>query len=181
MEMEERKEGGTEVTRSTRRKINGNIFEHFKPWFLAEPITASAGGWCVFFLLPSLPVKRPYSHVLVNSLKLERLLRQAEEFVDTFEKTYVLLESRVGEASNIVSGSGGVARKRIPWKAPPRIMGGSEPAPPPLPASLSGALTEQQIEEMDVSAVRRALIALGLPSSGRLSVVKQRLKDAQRN
>ncbi|KAL3697362.1 hypothetical protein R1sor_011438 [Riccia sorocarpa] len=72
------------------------------------------------------------------------------------------------------------ARKRIPWQAPPKIMGGSEPAPPPLPSSLSGALTEPQIEEMDVSAVRRALIALGLPSSV-LSVVKQRLKDAQKN
>ncbi|OAE22787.1 hypothetical protein AXG93_2035s1710 [Marchantia polymorpha subsp. ruderalis] len=149
--------------------------------------------------------------------------RQAEEFVNTFEKTYVLLEMRVGEASNIVSGTGGVvrilkcyprnwevylmawdgtseliadtptqpaykeleqivteARKRIPWKAPPRILGGSEPAPPPLPASLSGALSVEQIDEMDVTAVRRALMALGLPSSGRLSTLKERLIEAQK-
>ncbi|KAG6546740.1 hypothetical protein Mapa_011929 [Marchantia paleacea] len=149
--------------------------------------------------------------------------RQAEEFVKTFEKTYVLLELRVGEASNIVYGTGGVvrilkcyprnwevylmawdgtselisdtptqpsyrdleqlvteARKRIPWKAPPRILGGSEPAPPPLPASLSGALSVEQIDEMDVTAVRRALMALGLPSSGRLSTLKERLIEAQK-
>lgn len=36
--------------------------------------------------------------------------RQAEEFVNTFERSYVLLEQRVGEASNIVSGTGGVVR-----------------------------------------------------------------------
>ncbi|CAK9193175.1 unnamed protein product [Sphagnum jensenii] len=149
--------------------------------------------------------------------------RQAEEFVDTFETTYTLIEQRVGEASNVTSSSGGVvrilkcfpgdwqvylmaadgtsemigvfpaqpiykdleklvseARKRIPWKAPPRILGGSEPPPPPLPSSLSGALSEAQIEEMDVQAVRRALMALNLPSSGRLATLKDRLKEAQK-
>lgn len=72
------------------------------------------------------------------------------------------------------------ARKRIPWQAPPRILGGSEPAPPPLPKSLSGFLSDEEIEEMDVVAVRRALMALDLPSSGRIAVVKARLKDAQK-
>jgi hypothetical protein len=72
------------------------------------------------------------------------------------------------------------ARKRIPWKAPPRILGGSEPPPPPLPSSLSGGLSEAQIEEMDVQAVRRALMALNLPSSGRLATLKDRLKEAQK-
>ena len=36
--------------------------------------------------------------------------RQAEEFLATFEPTYSLLELRIGEASNVVSGSGGVVR-----------------------------------------------------------------------
>jgi hypothetical protein len=36
--------------------------------------------------------------------------RQAEEFVDTFETTYTLIEQRVGEASNVTSSSGGVVR-----------------------------------------------------------------------
>lgn len=73
------------------------------------------------------------------------------------------------------------ARKRIPWKALPRMLGGAEPAPPPLPQSLSGAMTDEQIEAMDVQEVRRALMALNLPSSGRMSTLKERLKEAQRN
>lgn len=36
--------------------------------------------------------------------------RQAEEFVNTFEDTYTLIEQRVGEASNVTSSSGGVVR-----------------------------------------------------------------------
>jgi hypothetical protein len=36
--------------------------------------------------------------------------RQAEEFVNTFEETYTLIEQRVGEASNVTSSSGGVVR-----------------------------------------------------------------------
>lgn len=37
--------------------------------------------------------------------------RQAEEFLNTFESTYILLEQRIGEASNVVGGgSGGVVR-----------------------------------------------------------------------
>ncbi|KAG0576040.1 hypothetical protein KC19_5G050400 [Ceratodon purpureus] len=150
--------------------------------------------------------------------------RQAEEFVNSFENTYTLIEQRVGEASNVTSSSGGVVRIlkcypgdwqvhlmssdgtdavigvfpaqptykeietavkegriRNPWKAAPRILGGSEPAPPPLPKSLSGALSDAQIEAMDTAEVRRALMALNLPSSGRMSTLKERLKEAQRN
>ncbi|KAJ7547776.1 hypothetical protein O6H91_08G104000 [Diphasiastrum complanatum] len=149
--------------------------------------------------------------------------RQAEEFLQTFETTYMLLEQRIGEASNVIAGSGGVvrilkcypydwhvylmawdgtseiiaivperpsykqleelvtkARKRIPWKSPPRILGGSEPAPPPLPSSLSASLSDEQIEAMDSVAIRRALMALNLPSSGRIAILKDRLKEAQR-
>ncbi|KAG0615537.1 hypothetical protein M758_5G049400 [Ceratodon purpureus] len=36
--------------------------------------------------------------------------RQAEEFVNSFENTYTLIEQRVGEASNVTSSSGGVVR-----------------------------------------------------------------------
>lgn len=148
--------------------------------------------------------------------------RQAEDFVNTFEPTYLLLEQRIGEASNVISGSGGVvrllkcfpqdwhvylmawdgssdliglqanqptykeleklvseARKSIPWKAPPRMLGGSEPAPPPLPRSLSDPLSDQEIDEMDKSELRRALMALKLPSSGKLETLRERLKEAQ--
>lgn len=150
--------------------------------------------------------------------------RQAEEFLATFEPVYVLLEQRIGEASNIVSGSGGVirilrcypsdwniflmawdgtsdligtttkqptykeleqlvaeARKRIPWKAPPRIAGGSEPAPPPLPESLSRFLSHEEIDQMDKILLRQALIARELPTSGRIDTLKERLKSAQKN
>ncbi|CAM6125205.1 unnamed protein product [Calypogeia fissa] len=149
--------------------------------------------------------------------------RKKEEFVNTFTTTYTLLEQRVGEASNVTQGLGGVvrilkcypgdwrvylmdpdgtsemigeypekpsykaleplvaeARKRIPWKAPPRILGGSEPAPPPLPKSLSGYLSDAEIDEMEVAEIRRALMALGLPSSGRVVTLKDRLKEAQK-
>lgn len=66
-----------------------------------------------------------------------------------------------------------------PWKAAPRILGGSEPAPPPLPASLSGRMSDEQIEAMDTAELRRALMALNLPSSGRMSILKDRLRAAQ--
>jgi len=36
--------------------------------------------------------------------------RQAEEFVNSFENVYTLIEQRVGEASNVTSSSGGVVR-----------------------------------------------------------------------
>ncbi|GLJ28600.1 hypothetical protein SUGI_0563590 [Cryptomeria japonica] len=150
--------------------------------------------------------------------------RQAEEFLASFEPVYVLLEQRVGEASNILSGVGGVvrilrfypsdwqiylmawdgtsdligttekqptykelekfvveARKRIPWKAPPRMVGGSEPAPPPLPKSLSRLLSDEEINEMDKISLRQALIARELPTSGKIETLKERLKDAQKN
>ncbi|KAH7447390.1 hypothetical protein KP509_01G104600 [Ceratopteris richardii] len=149
--------------------------------------------------------------------------RQAEEFLNSFESTYILLEQRIGEASNVVAGgAGGVvrllkcfpedwhvylmagdgssdligcqaqqptykelevlvaeARKTIPWKQYPRMLGGSEPAPPPLPKSLSGPLDDDAIEQMDKMELRRALIALNLPTSGRLDTLRQRLKEAQ--
>lgn len=149
--------------------------------------------------------------------------RQAEEFLSSFEPVYALLEQRVGEASNILSGSGGVvrilrfypsdwqiylmawdgtsaligttvkqptykeleqfvmeARKTIPWKAPPRMVGGSEPAPPPLPKSLSRLLSDEEIDEMDKITLRQALIARELPTSGKIETLKERLKDAQK-
>ncbi|KAI5073154.1 hypothetical protein GOP47_0011167 [Adiantum capillus-veneris] len=149
--------------------------------------------------------------------------RQAEEFLNSFEPTYVLLEQRIGEASNVVAGSsGGVvrllkcfpedwhvylmagdgtsdligrqaqqptyqelerlveeARKTIPWKGSPRMLGGSEPPPPPLPKSLAKPLTEYEIKQMDKAELRRALMALKLPTSGRLEILQERLKEAQ--
>eukprot|EP01018_Ginkgo_biloba_P007321 Gb_21071 [translate_table: standard] len=73
------------------------------------------------------------------------------------------------------------ARKRIPWRAPPRIAGGSEPAPPPLPKSLSSFLTDEVIVQMDKISLRRALIALNLPTSGKIETLRERLKEAQEN
>lgn len=149
--------------------------------------------------------------------------RQAEEFLNTFESTYILLEQRIGEASNVVGGgSGGVvrllkcfpedwhvylmawdgtsdligltseqptykeleklveeARKNIPWKGVPRMLGGSEPAPPPLPKSLAEPLAHLEIEGMDKAELRRALMALNLPTSGKLETLRDRLKEAQ--
>lgn len=149
--------------------------------------------------------------------------RQAEEFLNTFESTYILLEQRIGEASNVVGGgSGGVvrllkcfpedwhvylmawdgtsdligltseqptykeleklveeARKNIPWKGAPRMLGGSEPAPPPLPKSLAEPLAHHEIEGMDKAELRRALMALNLPTSGKLETLRDRLKEAQ--
>ncbi|EFJ07225.1 hypothetical protein SELMODRAFT_429956 [Selaginella moellendorffii] len=84
------------------------------------------------------------------------------------QPTYKELESLVSQA-----------RKAMPWKAPPRMLGGSEPAPPPLPKSLSAPLTADEIDAMEAAAVRRALIALGQPSSGRISTLRERLKEAQ--
>lgn len=84
------------------------------------------------------------------------------------QPTYKEIESAVKEG-----------RIRNPWKAAPRILGGSEPAPPPLPKSLSGALSDAQIDAMDTAEVRRALMALSLPSSGKMSTLKERLKEAQ--
>eukprot|EP00252_Welwitschia_mirabilis_P023727 TRINITY_DN6784_c0_g1_i7.p1 TRINITY_DN6784_c0_g1~~TRINITY_DN6784_c0_g1_i7.p1 ORF type:complete len:266 (+),score=73.14 TRINITY_DN6784_c0_g1_i7:356-1153(+) len=149
--------------------------------------------------------------------------REAEAFLGTFEPVYGLLEQRIGEASNIVSGSGGVvrilrcypsqwhvylmswdgtshligttekqptyreleqlvaeARKRIPWKLPPRIAGGSQPAPPPLPKSLAGFLSDEEIDKMDKVSLRQALAARELPTSGKLEALKERLKKAQK-
>lgn len=161
---------------------------------------------------------------VVSDFGLGPWRRQAEEFVNSFENVYTLIEQRVGEASNVTSSSGGVVRIlkcypgnwqvhlmssdgtadvigvfpaqptykelenavregriRNPWKAAPRILGGSEPAPPPLPKSLSGTLSDAQIEAMDTAELRRALMALNLPSSGRMSTLKERLKKAQQN
>lgn len=100
------------------------------------------------------------------------LLDGKSEVVGVFpsQPTYKAVEDAVREG-----------RKLNPWKSPPRIPGGSEPAPPPLPKSLSGALSDEQIEAMDTAEVRRALLALNLPSSGRMSTLKQRLKEAQQN
>lgn len=100
------------------------------------------------------------------------LLDGKSEVVGVFpsQPTYKAVEDAVREG-----------RKLNPWKSPPRILGGSEPAPPPLPKSLSGALSDEQIEAMDTAEVRRALLALNLPSSGRMSTLKQRLKEAQQN
>eukprot|EP00245_Coleochaete_scutata_P000786 TRINITY_DN1094_c3_g1_i1.p1 TRINITY_DN1094_c3_g1~~TRINITY_DN1094_c3_g1_i1.p1 ORF type:complete len:410 (-),score=51.60 TRINITY_DN1094_c3_g1_i1:37-1266(-) len=150
--------------------------------------------------------------------------KQAEEFVESFQLVYSLEEQRIGEASNVVQGVGGVvrilkcypgdwqvflmgewdgishlihtqrtkpsykelepivaeARKIYPWKAPPRMMG-SEPAPPPNPKQTrdSGLLTDEEIDGMDSVFLRRALMSLNLPSSGRASVLRDRLKAAQ--
>ncbi|MCO5610430.1 hypothetical protein L7F22_064667 [Adiantum nelumboides] len=149
--------------------------------------------------------------------------RHAEEFLNSFEPPYVLLEQRIGEASNVVAGSsGGVvrllkcfsedwhvylmagdgtsdligwqprqptykeleslvqeARKTIPWKASPRMLGGSEPPPPPLPKSLANFLADHDIEQMDKAELRRALTVYNLPTSGRLDALRERLKEAQ--
>ena len=72
------------------------------------------------------------------------------------------------------------ARKTIPWKAAPRMLGGSEPAPPPLARSLSEPLSDDEIDVMDKAELRRALMALDLPSSGKVESLRERLKDAQK-
>mgnify|MGYP000503492599 CR=1 FL=1 len=60
------------------------------------------------------------------------------------------------------------------------MLGGSEPAPPPLARSLTEPLSNEEIDGMDKFELRRALIALNLPSSGKVESLKERLRDAQR-
>ncbi|GAQ83847.1 hypothetical protein KFL_001640220 [Klebsormidium nitens] len=56
----------------------------------------------------------------------------------------------------------------------------SAPPPPPLARSVAGPFTDDEIDGMDKSELRRALTALGLPTAGRLAVMQERVKDAQR-